>query len=141
VPQDTTASSYWWDFGDGTFSNNMVGVHSYSVAGLYPVCLSITNACGVDTTCLIFEVTLVGLDEHWNPELKIYPNPVNSVLHLENTGTDPLQRYEIYDMRGVLVQFDSHPASQINLEKLSSGTYLLKIIQRNSTSMVRIVKS
>ena len=141
VPQDTTGSSYWWDFGDGTFSNNMIGVHSYSVAGLYPVCLSITNACGVDTTCLIFEVTMVGLYEHWNPDLSVYPNPVQSILRIKNAGTDPLLHCEIYDMRGVLVQFGAHPTSQINLEKLSSGTYLLKIIQRNRTSMVRIVKS
>ena len=141
VPQDTTANSYWWDFGDGTFSNNMIGVHSYSVAGLYPVCLSITNACGVDTTCLMFEVTFVGMDEHWNPDLNVYPNPVTSVLHIENTGVDELLRFEVYDIRGVMVQFDSRPTSQINLERLSSGTYLLKIIQRNGTSIVRIVKS
>ncbi|HAF46090.1 MAG TPA: hypothetical protein DCG83_00250 [Cryomorphaceae bacterium] len=44
-------------------------------------------------------------------------------------------------MRGVMVHFDSRPTSQFNLEKLSSGTYLLKIIQRNGTSIVRIVKS
>ena len=129
VPQDTTANSYWWDFGDGTFSNNMIGVHSYSFAGLYPVCLSMTNACGVDTTCLNFEVTLVGMDEHWNPDLNVYPNPLTSVLHIENTGVDELLRIEVYDMRGVMVQFDSRPISQINLERLSSGTYLLKIIQ------------
>ena len=141
VPQDTTANSYWWDFGDGTFSNNMIGVHSYSFAGLYPVCLSMTNACGVDTTCLNFEVTLVGMDEHWNPDLNVYPNPLTSVLHIENTGVDELLRIEVYDMRGVMVQFDSRPISQINLERLSSGTYLLKIIQRNGTSIVRIVKS
>ena len=141
VPQDTTANSYWWDFGDGTFSNNMIGVHSYSFAGLYPVCLSMTNACGVDTTCLNFEVTLVGMDEHWNPDLNVYPNPLTSVLHIENTGVNELLRIEVYDMRGVMVQFDSRPISQINLERLSSGTYLLKIIQRNGTSIVRIVKS
>jgi hypothetical protein len=84
---------------------------------------------------------MVGLDEHWNPDLSVYPNPVQNKLRIENTGTDPLLHCEIYDMRGVLVQFDAHPTSQIDLEKLSSGTYLLKIIQRNRTSMVRIVKS
>jgi len=141
TPQDTTGSSYWWDFGDGTFSNNMIGVHAYSVPGLYPVCLSITNACGMDTTCLIFEVTMASMDEHWNSDLTVYPNPVNKVLQVEYTGADPLLRYEVYDMRGVLVQFDSSPTTQINLEKLSSGTYFLKIIQRNYSSTVRIVKS
>ena len=81
------------------------------------------------------------MDEHWNPDLNVYPNPVTSVLHIENTGADELLRFEVYDMRGVMVQFDSRPTSQINLERLSSGTYLLKIIQRNGTSIVRIVKS
>jgi len=141
VPQDTTGSSYWWDFGDGTFSNSMIGVHTYSVAGLYPVCLSMTNDCGVDTTCLVFEVTLVGMDEYWNPDLSIYPNPVSSVLHIENGASEELLRYEIFDMSGVMVQLDPQPSTEINVENLPAGTYLLKIIQRNSTSIVRIVKS
>jgi len=63
----------------------------------------------------------------------------HSCLYL--AGEDPLLYYEIYDMRGVLVQFGSSPTTPVNLEKLSSGTYLLKIIQRNGTSIVRIVKS
>ena len=90
---------------------------------------------------MIFEVAMVSMEEYWNPDLTVYPNPVNSILHIENAGEDLLLYYEVYDMRGVLVQFDSSPTTLINLEKLSSGTYLLKIIQRNGTSMVRIVRS
>jgi len=100
-----------------------------------------TNDCGVDTTCLVFEVTLVGMDEYWNPDLSIYPNPVNSVLHIENGASEELLRYEIFDMSGVMVQLDPQPSTEINVENLPAGTYLLKIIQRNSTSIVRIVKS
>jgi len=40
-----------------------------------------------------------------------------------------------------MVQLDPQPSTEINVENLPAGTYLLKIIQRNSTSIVRIVKS
>jgi len=38
--------SYFWDFGDGTFSSAFEPSHSYSNDGSYTVKLMVTNACG-----------------------------------------------------------------------------------------------
>lgn len=42
--------SYWWDFGDGTFSINYDPQHSYGIAGNYTVSLVTTGSCGTDTS-------------------------------------------------------------------------------------------
>ncbi len=41
--QSVGAAQWGWNFGDGTFSNLENPVHDYQYAGVYPVCLAITN--------------------------------------------------------------------------------------------------
>jgi PKD repeat protein len=43
--------SWAWDFGDGGTSNLQNPTHSYAAAGTYTVCLTITDSCGIDSTC------------------------------------------------------------------------------------------
>lgn len=45
-------NSWQWSFGDGTTSSQQNPSHTYSVAGVYPVCLTITTGTGcTDTYC------------------------------------------------------------------------------------------
>lgn len=43
--------SFVWDFGDGTTSTNQNPTYEYCEPGTYDVCLTVTNACGVNTYC------------------------------------------------------------------------------------------
>lgn len=43
------ASSYLWNFGDGTTSNLQTPTHTYSSANTYTVTLTLANSCGNDT--------------------------------------------------------------------------------------------
>ena len=45
------ATSWFWDFGDGYFSNLENPDHSYIESGLYNVCLISYNDCSSDTLC------------------------------------------------------------------------------------------
>ena len=45
----SNATTYTWDFGDGTTGINATPVHSYSATGSYTVKLYATNSCGVDS--------------------------------------------------------------------------------------------
>jgi PKD repeat protein len=47
----STGTSYLWDFGDGDFSSLANPNHNYTNPGTYTVCLTITDACGTDSTC------------------------------------------------------------------------------------------
>jgi hypothetical protein len=50
------ASSWWWDFGDGFFSNIQNPVHTYAANGIYQVCLKVQDSCGYDSICKIVHV-------------------------------------------------------------------------------------
>jgi PKD repeat protein len=45
----TYATSYFWDFGDGTNSTQANPSHTYLVSGSFPVTLIVSNFCGSDT--------------------------------------------------------------------------------------------
>ncbi|MFT7614567.1 MAG: PKD repeat protein [Parvicellaceae bacterium] len=53
--------TYFWDFGDGTSGTALNEIHTYSVAGTYTVCLTITDATGCsNTTCNVITITFGG---------------------------------------------------------------------------------
>ena len=45
------ANGWLWDFGDGNTTTTQNAVHTYATAGNYTVCLTVTNACGADSSC------------------------------------------------------------------------------------------
>jgi len=54
----STPGSYVWSFGDGTNSTATNPVHQYYGAGNYQVCLSVTNACGINNICKTVNIVL-----------------------------------------------------------------------------------
>jgi len=50
---DTSNSAYswFWDFGDGYFSDLQNPQHEYTIQGIYTVCLIVNDSCGSDTAC------------------------------------------------------------------------------------------
>lgn len=49
-------ATYLWDFGDGATSTDENPNHLYDAAGVYTVCLTMTNDCGSDSVCGTVEV-------------------------------------------------------------------------------------
>lgn len=45
----SSTGKYYWSFGDGTFSREFEPVHEYKTAGLYNVCLTVTDSAGTCT--------------------------------------------------------------------------------------------
>ncbi|WP_228437615.1 zinc-dependent metalloprotease [Chryseobacterium sp. 7] len=57
-------------------------------------------------------------------EIKLYPNPVKSILTLTNTSNE---EYKIYDMSGRLVSTGNLESGTVNVNKLTNGTYVIQI--------------
>jgi hypothetical protein len=60
--------------------------------------------------------------------IKLYPNPVRSILHIETPETI-LNNYEIYSINGMLLLHGElrKDESEINISALPSGTYFIRI--------------
>lgn len=55
-----TISGYLWDFGDGNTSTDVNPVYTYATGGTYTVCLTVTDDCGMDSTCQSVTATGAG---------------------------------------------------------------------------------
>ncbi|MFA7273147.1 MAG: PKD domain-containing protein [Crocinitomicaceae bacterium] len=51
VDASSNASSWFWDFGDGSTATTQNANHTFAAPGSYTVCLVSTNACSTDSSC------------------------------------------------------------------------------------------
>jgi hypothetical protein len=57
--------------------------------------------------------------------IKIYPNPVSNILHIETENANSIPEIKIYSIQGVLLL--STKGNQIDVSSLSSGIYIARI--------------
>jgi len=143
------ATSYSWDFGDASgTSTDTNPVYTFTSTGVYDVELTSTNAeCGDDITVIQVSVTVstLGVEDNELEALNIYPNPFNNsiTINLPRGFDSQNMAINLYDLRGRIIStlpvINSNNSIQIdNLNKLSVGSYLLKIVDKiNSKQIIK----
>jgi PKD repeat protein len=149
-----TNLSYYWDFGDSSYSTDQYPVHVYSDFGTYDVCLTVadTQSC-TSTYCLTLDLdsvpktsmgfTLIVVPEEptsviynpWmdNTHVAIYPNPTSGQLTISgDKGTT-----EVYDMYGRKVLKTN--SSQIDLSNEPPGIYFIQLTTEEGSRFVKKV--
>lgn len=73
-------------------------------------------------------------------KIRFYPNPVKSILNIENDS--PISKVEVFNLTGqaILNQTVNTKSAQINLSNLSSGIYLVRISYKNNIETFKIIK-
>lgn len=84
---------------------------------------------------------LLGIDEFTENEVKIYPNPSQTYVHIDlNNSTETL--VEIHSMLGKkVIQTTIYDSQDIQLSGLSSGIYILKLTQNNQIISKKLIKN
>ena len=135
----SNASSYFWDFGDGTTSTDINPSHTYATSGTWTVTLISSNAACSDT--ITFEVSsslaeLATID--WNVQLS--PNPVSSILNISSIGDFTVA---ILDLSGktVIEKRVYQQAALIDFSALQNGIYLVQLSNTNQQVVTkRVIK-
>lgn len=142
------ATTYTWIYGDN--SPNGTGTstsHTYNVNGTYTVKLIVSNDCGSDT--VEQQVTVTGAsvnDLNLTVEnLKLYPNPAQNLLKIENLSPYKMKSIVIYNILGqkVLQQnVKNNQIEQVNVAQLSNGMHaiVIEFDEGTSSRKVEIVK-
>lgn len=77
------------------------------------------------------------------PEVKIYPNPVDSYLFVENNISDQIIKVSVTDAAGIMHNIgniDFADRIQINVEHLPNGVYILEVQTANEVMVKQFYK-
>jgi hypothetical protein len=107
--------------------------------GKYAVIVSV-GECSDTSSCLYVDV--LSINESNSAQVKLFPNPVISTLQIEMEASQPYSRAVIYDLFGKVVS--THQLSEqktlLNLTNLSSGFYVIRLLNENSSTEFKFVK-
>jgi PKD repeat protein len=158
-----------WSWGDGSTSNTLYTSHTYSVAGMYNICLTVTVSCGaIDTVCAsysiykmtgtaqdmniiqinVVDLSSVGIKSVANEaiEYSISPNPNNGLFDLNLKGVKSKNvSILVYNVVGVIVYetfgetTNDGFTKNIQLDDTSSGVYFIKVSTDNHVTTKKII--
>ncbi|MEL7530473.1 MAG: LamG-like jellyroll fold domain-containing protein [Bacteroidota bacterium] len=132
----TDATTYSWDFGDGSpVETTFEPSHVYVFNGSYTITLTASNECGSVDTTFDVDITAASLeDEITNIGLLLYPNPVSDLLTVEINALDNRAiNLQLVDLRGSVLRSSKIEKGQqshtetIDLGELAAGVYLLRV--------------
>lgn len=140
------AVNYYWDFGDGNFSEDENPQHSFAQAGVYEVCLTaFSDAECEDTICHTFELTTSVQHVFFNPQCKVYPVPFDDFLFISLNNELNWKSLEVISSNSQRVYYQKllNQQSDFKLETLhwSPGIYLiLATTQSGETVRLKAVR-
>ena len=120
------------------------------VSGTYKYTYIVSNGiCPPDTmkvlVTLNMECDYLGMEENLAGEFKVYPNPVNNVLHLEALSGQQVQAITVLDAKGrevlVVDEIQNGSTTKIPTGNLSNGVYMLRVKSNNAEVVTRFVKN
>ncbi len=85
--------------------------------------------------------TPLSIQEFKDNSFIIYPNPSNGIIFLKNNLNDDIQNIYIIDLTGKIVLNLKSNLSQINVQNLEKGIYILSIKSENKIYNYKIVKN
>ncbi|EJL60335.1 DUF7619 domain-containing protein [Flavobacterium sp. CF136] len=89
-----------------------------------------------------FQTTLGTPDFEFSNYFTLYPNPVNDVLNINAVQAIEIQSLAIYDILGQLVIAvpNAKSVSNIDVSKLRTGTYFIKVKSDKGSSSMKFIK-
>ena len=136
------ATSYEWDFGDGTTSEEENPTHTYTEPGTYNIILTAKRHCmavamqttveveGSDSTLSITDMSI--------DDCIVYPNPATTSVMVKNLN-ERIEAIVIYDVAGRAIdarKVDDYSV-QLDVQTLDKGLYIMRIITSTGEQVYR----
>lgn len=158
-----------WSWGDGTTSNSLYPSHTYSAAGMYSICVTVSASCGTSTTYCsnsniyrtsnqlsqaitvnVINPAPTGIKSNSALAFKdvtLYPNPTSekSQLNINGSANQSLS-VNVYNTNGQLVikqmeaLQDGNNSILLNTSDLSPGIYLINLSSNGQNKTMKLVK-
>ncbi len=137
----SNASTYTWNFGDGTTSNFSLPNHNFMFEGAYNVILTGNVGICENSDTLLVYVGTVGVEQNEKLAVSVYPNPVVDYLYIESESNQNID-IDITNLNGEIIQSTTVNKDKVklSLSNLKSGIYLIAIHSDNKTVIKKIFK-
>ncbi len=131
--------TYYTDATGKVVTTQYSGMHSFTVsAESHDAYSGSVSLIGTDTTVTVLLVT-TGIDVTGNDVFKLYPNPASDEFTVE-TGTDGKVEVTIVNLVGATVlQEIVNNGSPINISRLQSGVYLVRVISNGKQHVSKLI--
>jgi PKD repeat protein len=151
------ATSYLWDFGDGSTSTQVNPSHTYTtiakdsldpgaVVG-FSVQLTATNSDGCGNWNVIRHyIVVIDLADVKNifssDKIKVYPNPANNIITIETSSLNKNEDISIYSIQGELLlqQPILLAKTNVDISTLAKGLYFIKVKAEKGLAVKKFVK-
>ena len=147
IDESILAESWYWDFGDGYFSNLQNPIHSYSENGNYIACLTVENDCSTDIFCDTIKYYL-GSDNFLilAKNFNVFPNPSNGKIYIDLKNLINQQvNICIFNTHGITINEQSNIINTndekliIDLSNMPKGIYFVKVVSDSFTETKKIL--
>ncbi len=138
------ATSWFWDFGDGTTSTQQNPVHTYPNGNAYTVSLTI-NGDACTSTQIINGILGVRTPNQTMPMVTLLPNPASgwATLRLNQAASEDLT-VQISSIEGKVLQTATLKRGltefTMNIEQLPSAVYIVSIYGLNFSEVRKLIK-
>ncbi|MBL4704048.1 MAG: T9SS type A sorting domain-containing protein [Flavobacteriales bacterium] len=129
-----------WTFGTLGTSSALDSTYVFPSNGSYDIEQIVWSSYGcADTVTQTINIT-VGLEENNLPQISMYPNPTNGILHLVNSGSSEKFNVVIMDMTGKLLSHNviNGSVNTIDLSLFSEGQYIVRLSNDSGFRVERI---
>ena len=141
--------TYTWTFGDGSTGEGSMVSHTYTENGTYPVVLTVTNDCGMDTNSGEVTAILTSTDTPaWAFDLRLSPNPTPGQLFIsaEAWPTSGSLEYRLVNAlgqemtNGLWAVGAGNWRQSVDMSRLPAGTYWLQLGWDNERWTQKVIK-
>lgn len=145
--QSENASSFLWEFGNGTTAETVDASYFYEERGEYEVTLTALNGCGTDSYSQTIQVVTAVEEEIVAKNFKIFPNPTTGLLSIEIANkTLPLSTIRLFDAGGrelfhkkLEMETGQGSVYQLDLRGFKKGIYVLQLQSPATTVSRRLI--
>lgn len=133
--------TYQWYLDGSPINGETNATVAVGAPGDYTVEVTVNGCTG---TSAPYTPMTVGIDENINVSINAYPNPFNDVLNLNLEALEGQVELEVMDMTGrvVFTSVETSSRVQLNLNELTTGTYVLSVRGNDGVATVsRLVKN
>jgi hypothetical protein len=124
------ATSYFWEFGDGNISTDVLPEHVYAAPGHYEVSLTAVSGCDEHIVIKSLDILSAVSDHLTGPMLEIYPNPTKDEVVITLASGGPYQVLLYHVDGGTALSDRRIPEGplDLNLDGMPAGMYIVHVI-------------